>query len=142
MNRNPKLNVWARGNETNPKKVIDALLRLGANNIYCEHGRNPDNVYYIDLSNGIAHSDVNSIFGWCLMHSYKELRLDFNITDKQLVWCWDDDDAVGRNIRFYDAKNNCTFDLYGKRNGWKYKNYKPYEDEWPEWAKKALEELD
>ena len=63
--------------------------------------------------------------------------------DKELVWCWDNNAPFCRELRFYDSKNNCTFQaVTGKREGDSYDNYAPYEGEWPQWAKEAYEMLE
>ena len=49
--------------------------------------------------------------------------------DGQLVWCWDDEDTHIRQLRFYDAKNKCTYIFNVKNNGCIYDNYKPFEDQ-------------
>ena len=62
--------------------------------------------------------------------------------DKELVWCWNNEDRFVRELKFYDAKNHCVFrNLDGDRGGKKYDNYAPFEYEYPEWAKEAYEEL-
>jgi len=63
--------------------------------------------------------------------------------DKELVWTWDDNQNLGRQLRFYDAKNNKEFNsFHGTRGSRKYDNYAPYEGEWPEWAKEAYKKLE
>ena len=47
------------------------------------------------------------------------------IPDKAPVVCWDNEDVAARSLRFYDAKNECSFDrLTFFRNGVKWKHYR------------------
>ena len=62
-------------------------------------------------------------------------------SDKELVWCWDDDFTTGRILGFYDAVNQCIFTMVGKRDGDEYVRYAPFEGEYPEWAKEAYKKL-
>ena len=53
--------------------------------------------------------------------------------DGQPVWCIDKDFEALRSLKFYDAKNKCTFSYKGKRDGRVYDSYLPYEhitDDW------------
>lgn len=70
------------------------------------------------------------------------------IPDKALVLCWDSDWGCRREIRFYDAENNCTFSRLGSRDCLGYDNYRIIEPdsnglytgefEWANEAKKRL----
>jgi len=79
-----------------------------------------------------------------------EIPYNFSIThqewepeDKELVWAWSDCKRFERCLRFYDAKNNCTFNgAAGNRDGFIFQHYAPYEDEWPNWAKEAYKMLE
>ena len=62
--------------------------------------------------------------------------------DGQLVWCWDNDETHSRHLRFYDVKNKCAFYDDGNRNGYSYKNYKPFEGNYPDWALEAFQTLE
>ena len=62
--------------------------------------------------------------------------------DGQLVWCWDNDDTHSRDLKFYDAKNKCTYIFNGKNDGCNYDNYKPFEGNYPDWALEALQTLE
>ena len=59
----------------------------------------------------------------------------------QLVWCWDNDDTHSRDLKFYDAKNKCTYIFNGKKDGCVYDNYEPFEGNYPEWALEAFKTL-
>ena len=62
--------------------------------------------------------------------------------DGQLVWCWDNIHTHSRILRFYDAKNKCTYCSSGKRNGFVYDNYEPFEGDYPDWALEAFQTLE
>ena len=71
--------------------------------------------------------------------TYDEER---GLFDKQLVWVWDNGETHVRTLKFYNAKNRCTFSWRGKRNGIYWDNYEPYEGEYPKWAKEAYRTLE
>ena len=141
MERDSKLNVWIRGSKTNPKGVIKTLEILGSKNIGDFEGKDITCIYFINDIGNIDCYYIDSIEAHCIMNTFKEVKPEVKLKDKQLVWVWEDNTDAGRNIRFYDAKNNCAFDLYGQRNGFKYGNYEPYEGEYPDWAKETLKLL-
>ena len=62
--------------------------------------------------------------------------------DGQLVWCWDNDYSHRRLLLFYDVKNKSTYGYSGKRNGFVYENYKPFEGNYPDWALEAFQTLE
>ena len=62
--------------------------------------------------------------------------------DGQLVWCWDDDDTHTRDLKFYDAKNKCTYIFNGKKDGCVYDNYEPFEGNYHDWALEAFQTLE
>lgn len=61
--------------------------------------------------------------------------------DKEPIWCWDDTNHI-RTIRFWDAKNKCTFSYTGTRDGNKWDNYAKVEhtEEWMLDEQKTLED--
>ena len=61
--------------------------------------------------------------------------------DGQLVWCWDNNDTHFRRLRFYDAKNKCTYQFDGTKCGNHYRNYAPFEGNYPDWALEAFQTL-
>ena len=62
--------------------------------------------------------------------------------DGQLVWCWDNNDTYIRYLKFYDAKNECTYyQCDGNRYGSVFDNYEPFEGNYPDWALKAFQTL-
>ena len=62
--------------------------------------------------------------------------------DGQLVWCWDNDDTHVVTLRFYDAKNKCTYQFDGTEDGHDYDNYEPFEGNYPDWALEAFQTLE
>ena len=58
--------------------------------------------------------------------------------DGQLVWCWGNNDTHMRYLKFYDVKNKLTYNSSGKRAGFSYDNYEPFEGNYPDWALEAL----
>ena len=62
--------------------------------------------------------------------------------DGQLVWCWDNDDTHIRYLKFYDAKNECTYQCDGNRYGSVFDNYEPFEGNYPDWALEAFQTLE
>lgn len=64
------------------------------------------------------------------------------LEDKSLVWCWDDNAIAGRQLRFYDAENECIYYTDGTRGGTSYDHIQPYEGEYPEWALDAHSKLE
>lgn len=74
--------------------------------------------------------------------NWTELELPWKPKNKELIWAWDEDSSCRRVLLFYDAKNNCCFSNNGKNDGPEYDNYAPFEGEWPQWAKDALEKLE
>lgn len=61
--------------------------------------------------------------------------------DGQLVWCWENEFTHSKHLRFYDAKNKCSYDYAGKKGGFSYDNYEPFEGNYPDWALKAFQTL-
>ena len=62
--------------------------------------------------------------------------------DGQLVWCWDNNDTHTRILKFYDAKNECTYHYDGTEDGHNYENYEPFEGNYPDWALEAFQTLE
>ena len=142
MNIDIKKQVWIRGHDIMAEGVIKELVKSGGLNVHNYSGKDSDSIYYIDDYNYITYRVIDSIEAFCIMKVFKELKPTPGFKDKQLLWCWDNDTTAGRNIRFYDAKNNCVFYLDGSRNGDKYANYEVFDEDYPEWAKKVLELLE
>ena len=62
--------------------------------------------------------------------------------DGQLVWCWDNYNTHARDLKFYDAKNECTYQCDGNRYGSVFDNYEPFEGNYPDWALEAFQTLE
>ena len=62
--------------------------------------------------------------------------------DGQLVWCWDDNDTHYRRLGFYNSKNKRAYDYSGKKVGYSYNNYEPFEGNYPDWALEAFQTLE
>ena len=62
--------------------------------------------------------------------------------DGQLVWCWENNQTHFKCLRFYDAKNKCTYYSDGKKDGAFYDNYEPFEGNYPDWALEAFQTLE
>ena len=70
-----------------------------------------------------------------------EAAYEISLKDKDFVECWHDNTVFNRSLRFYDAKNNCTFSgIDGKRKGNKFNNYKKIP--MPDWAKAVKDKLE
>lgn len=135
-----KKQVWIRGHDIMAEGVIKELEKLGGLNIRNYSGKDSFNIYYIDEYNYITYRVIDSTEAFCIMKVFKELKPTSRFKDKQLLWCWNDEESQ-RTVRFYDALNDCTFNPYGCRIGACYKYYEPFEGEYPEWAKEALKQL-
>ena len=62
--------------------------------------------------------------------------------DGQLVWCWENGFTHSKHLRFYDSKNKCAYDYSGKKVGYSYNNYEPFEGNYPDWALEAFYTLE
>ena len=62
--------------------------------------------------------------------------------DGQLVWCWDNISTHIRYLKFYDAKNECTYQCDGNRYGSVFDNYEPFEGNYPDWVLEAFQTLE
>ena len=72
-----------------------------------------------------------------------ELKLSYIPKDKEFVWAYNSDNPCIKSLIFYDAKHNCSFTgVRGKRDGYCYIHYAPFEGELPKWAKVALNKLE
>ncbi len=66
-----------------------------------------------------------------------------NLFHTQAIECWSKYDTHHRNLRFYDAINDCTFSYDGKLDGHIYENYRAIPlDKVPEWMNKARDTLE
>lgn len=93
----------------------------------------PHNVGY-NRYDWIKHTDKNE---WQRL----DVCTETGFFDGQLVWCWDNEDTHFRVLRFYDAKNKCTYQFDGNKDGSDYDNYEPFEGNYPDWALEAFQTL-
>lgn len=91
--------------------------------------------------NAISVKDNASLVN-LITKNWTELKLPWKPKDKELIWASDDKNICTKLLAFYDAKNNSCFSPNGERDGYEYDNYAPFEGEWPQWAKDALEKLE
>ncbi len=137
------MRVWIRGNKERGKEVIKALTDRGGENQNNYLGNDINTIYSIDKYNQINWLDIHSNTASLIANFYKEIKLPWRPKDKELVWCWNASIPYGKCLRFYDAKNNRTFDtLNGSRDSSGFYHYAPYEGEYPQWAKDAQKKLE
>ena len=86
-------------------------------------------------NNWVEHTDANT---WQQLDVCEKT----GFFDGQLIWCWDNDETHSRHLRFYDIRNKCAFYDDGNRNGYSYKNYEPFEGNYPDWALEAFQTLE
>lgn len=74
-------------------------------------------------------------------YSFLNLIKAWEPQDKEPIWCWNNGDQI-REIRFWDAKNNCCFYFTGTRDGSKWDNYAKVEhiEQWMLDAQAGLED--
>lgn len=85
-------------------------------------------------NNWLAHTDTN-------IWQQLEVCEKTGFFEGQLLWCWDNVDTHIRQLRFYDVKNNSTYDYLGRKGGSSYSNYEPSKGNYPDWALKAFQTL-
>ena len=79
----------------------------------------------------------------CLTSNHKIVAEEWEPSDKELVWAYNENQRFSRKLVFFDAKGNWTFDeKTGKRGSVGYDYYEPYEGVWPEWAHEAYRRLE
>lgn len=104
---------------------------------------NSNNLIYIEKGTTLAINKTNEPSLCNLITSnWTELKLSYQPKDKELVWAWDDDDIAKRYLVFFDSRNDGCFSYDGTRVGACYNHYAPFDGEYPQWAKKALENLE
>jgi len=121
--------------------------------IYCNYIGSSLVVKFTDLRTGevvvnnIIH-DVRTKISDYSTHKNTNVWQQLDVCEKtgffdgQLVWCWEDEDTHSRVLRFYDAKNECTYQCYGNRCSSVFDNYEPFEGNYPEWALEAFQTLE
>lgn len=120
--------------------------------IYCENKDTSLVVKFTGLKSGEVA--VNSLFhevgkkrnDW-VEHTNANTWQQLDVCEKtgffdgQLVWCWDNEYSHRRVLLFYDVKNKSTYHYSGKRGGYVFDNYEPFEGNYPEWALEAFQTL-
>ena len=97
--------------------------------------KNSKNNVGLNSGHWVKHTDA---YYWEQLEVYKKT----GFYDGQLVWGWDEYDTHKRILSFYDVKNKCTFTSEGKRSGFGWDYYEPFEGNWPQWAQKAFKTLE
>ena len=128
-------------------ELVNALEEHGS--LYCTDGTI---LVFGNQHRGIDIIENGVVRGFDLRTRIREGELETvaPLQDKQPVWCWDNTDNFSRIVRFYDTKNNCTFNRLGERRGFKFDYYEPisinkdgsFPDgfEWMEEAQKNLKD--
>ena len=81
-----------------------------------------------------SHTDTNS---WQQLDVCEKT----GFFDGQLIWCWQNEFTHSKHLRFYDVKYKCAYDYSGKKGGFGYDNYEPFEGNYPDWALEAFQTL-
>ena len=140
-------------------KEIEALKKQSTEKeevkypIYCKLKDSSLVVKFTDLTAGevVIDSEYHNVgekFDDWVIHidtsSWQQLEVceKTGFFDGQLVWCWDNDDTHVVTLRFYDAKNKCTYQFDGTEDGHDYDNYEPFEGNYPDWALDAFQTLE
>ena len=88
----------------------------------------------------LSRDSISTIYPNKFELTIPEEAYEIPLKDKDFVECWNNATAFNRSLRFYDAKNNCTFSgIDGKRKGNKFNNYKRVP--MPNWAKSVKDNL-
>ena len=82
-----------------------------------------------------SHTDTNS---WQQLDVCEKT----GFFDGQLIWCWQNEFTHSKHLRFYDVKYKCAYDYSGKKGGFGYDNYEPFEGNYPDWALEAFQTLE
>jgi hypothetical protein len=88
----------------------------------------------IILSNG--EINTNEITKEC------NFGYDKTIKDKDLVWCWDNDDTHMKYLKFYNEAGRRSYTSEGRRLGKTFHQYEKFIGEYPDWALSALKTLE
>ena len=121
--------------------------------IYCRGKETNCVVKFESLSEGVyvvqnEFRKVGENIKTLIRHDHTDFWQQLDVCEKtgffdgQLIWCWDNDDTHVRTLRFYDAKNECTYCYDGTRAGDYYCNYEPFKGNYPDWALEAFQTLE
>ena len=94
------MRVWIRGDKYRGKEVIKALTDLGAINTNGCAGDGTDAIYYIDERKIVSWALIHSVLVPLVANFYKEIKLPWELKDKELVWCWNPTEDFGKMVMF------------------------------------------
>jgi len=140
-------------------KEIEALKKQSEKEeikypIYCKLKDSSLVVKFTELTTGEVvvndnrHNQVGKNFNIWTEHTDTKYWQQLDVCEKtgffdgQLVWCWDNNQTHFKCLRFYDAKNKCTYSYNGDKDGGNYDNYEPFEGNYPDWALEAFQSLE
>ena len=110
-----------RGISTQQQKALRGLT--GLNFKFDNNGL----AYYKDPANGAKRCLEFGIMNKGIMPEFEpqfvEVEDKPELTDKCVVWCWDNEDMATRQLAFYNAKTERTFRYDGSRSGYRWDNY-------------------
>ena len=121
--------------------------------IYCKVKHSPLVIKFIELQFGEVvvnnkHYNIGDKSTTWISHIDSGVWQQLDVCEKtgffdgQLIWCWDNYHTHTRVLKFYDAKNECTYIFNGKNDGYSYENYEPFEGNYPDWALEAFQTLE
>ena len=139
-------------------KEIEALKKQSEKEefeypIYCKHIHSSLVIKFTSLSEGEVVINNNE-YKYSLKsttwthHTFADNWQQLDVCEKtgffdgQLVWCWENEFTHSKHLRFYDSKSKCSYDYSGKRGGFSYDNYEPFEGNYPDWALEAFQTLE
>jgi len=102
----------------------------------------------ITVWNGSEVENVGNVSDTFMKHTdnrWEDVAYDpkRDLWDGQPIECWDICCTHQKIIKFYDAKNKCSYSYDGKRNGYSYSNYKALSsDRYDEWTLEAYKTLE
>ena len=140
-------------------KEIEALKKQSEKEeftypIYCKLKDSSLVIKFTDLTTGEVvvnnnrHEQVGKKYNKWIEHTdtktWQQLDVceETGFFDGQLVWCWQNEFTHSKHLRFYDVKYKCAYDYSGKKGGFGYDNYEPFEGNYPDWALEAFQTLE
>ena len=139
-------------------KEIEALKKQSEKEeftypIYCKLKDSSLVVRFTGLTTGelVIGNEYQKVGEKCnewIKHTYTNLWQQLEVCEKtgffdgQLIWCWDNNDTHSKTLKFYDAKHGCTYCFDGTKMGSQFKNYEPFEGNYPDWALEAFQTLE
>ena len=140
-------------------KEIEALKKQSEKEefkypIYCKNKYTSLVVKFTGLKSGevvvsnMFHNKVGKKCNDWIEHTNDNIWQQLDVCEKtgffdgQLVWCWQNEFTHSKHLRFYDVKYKCAYDYSGKKGGFGYDNYEPFEGNYPDWALEAFQPLE